>query len=401
MKRIAGLLLVTSAVVASQNVWPHARSESYSDWRINGDAMTGVVTVSAGEVTSLVTSDDTRPLDALFAEHLAATVAVSSAIGDCAPSPPTSLAAARGFMRVELEFRCDGGQPSELRYRALFDQLPAHVHYARIFEHDALIAEALITERADGWSRKAGSRDDRHGFLPFLDLGIRHILSGLDHIAFLVGMLLVAGSVGRSVAAVTGFTLGHSVSLGAAVLGYLHADGRLVEAFIGFTVALVAVEYFLMRRPNATSLAAIATLTAWVTGGFAVALDLISIGALAAYVGFGVFAFCYLLASSRIPASGNRLAGWVLFTVTTCFGLIHGFGFAGFLMETGIVGGSLALPLLGFNVGVEVGQLALLALVFVAVYFLRGTRAALLAPLAAAALCGIGVFWFVGRSLAV
>ena len=73
---------------------------------------------------------------------------------------------------------------------------------------------------------------------------MRHILSGFDHLAFLLGMLLVAGTFRRGFIAVTGFTLGHSVSLAAAVLGYLHADGRLVEAFIGFTVALVAVEYF-------------------------------------------------------------------------------------------------------------------------------------------------------------
>ena len=69
-------------------------------------------------------------------------------------------------------------------------------------------------------------------------------------------------------------------------------------------------------------------------------------------------------------------------------------------MDTGISGGSLVRPLLGFNVGVEIGQLALLTLAFAVARVLRGTDFRLLAPMAAAGLCGIGVFWFVGRSLA-
>ena len=78
---------------------------------------------------------------------------------------------------------------------------------------------------------------------------------------------------------------------------------------------------------------------------------------------------------------------------------VSGFGFAGFLMDTGIEGDSLFLPLLGFNLGVELGQLALIALAFGLAWWLRDARLRPLAPAAAALLCGIGVYWFVGRSL--
>ena len=231
---------------------------------------------------------------------------------------------------------------------------------------------------------------------------MRHIIGGADHFAFLLGMLLVAGTFGRSVIVVTGFTLGHSISLAAAVLGYFNADGRLVEAFIGFTVALIAVEYFLMHRASARMLAYISATTAWLTGYLAWQFDLISMASTFAYMGFGVFAFCYLRASVQAGETDKRLGNIVLFTATACFGVVHGFGFAGFLMATGISGISLLQPLLGFNLGVEIGQLALIAIAFIVAFLLSSLKLTLhlAAPLVAASLCGVGLFWFVSRSLA-
>ena len=80
---------------------------------------------------------------------------------------------------------------------------------------------------------------------------------------------------------------------------------------------------------------------------------------------------------------------------------MHGFGFAGFLLDTGLAGSSLAIPLLGFNLGVEAGQLALVAVAMAAAALLRKRRVERVAPLISALLCGIGLYWFVGRSLGV
>ena len=85
---------------------------------------------------------------------------------------------------------------------------------------------------------------------------------------------------------------------------------------------------------------------------------------------------------------------------TCCFGLVHGFGFAGFLMETGLLGTSLFIPLLGFNLGVEAGQLMLVAVAIAGGMLLRERVPAALPQIAAAGLCGIGVFWFLTRTLA-
>ena len=186
------------------------------------------------------------------------------------------------------------------------------------------------------------------------------------------------------------------------MLGYVHADGTLVEAFIGFTVALVAVEFFILQRNTTRSEAILATssmLVAWAIGLLAFGFDLISGRALFVYIGFGLFAWCYLLAATRLEHQEATRASALLFVATTCFGLVHGFGFAGFLMETGILGTSLFIPLLGFNLGVEIGQLILVAIALGIATLLYGKVPKTAVPALAAGLCGIGVYWFVGRTL--
>ena len=117
------------------------------------------------------------------------------------------------------------------------------------------------------------------------------------------------------------------------------------------------------------------------------------------FAGFGVFAFCYLLASNQLERHQASRATTLLFVATTCFGLVHGFGFAGFLMETGILGTSLFVPLLGFNLGVEVGQLLLVAVALGLATVFRHRISPVFTPALAASLCGVGVYWFVGRTL--
>jgi len=163
---------------------------------------------------------------------------------------------------------------------------------------------------------------------------------------------------------------------------------------------LVAVEYFLLQHTNITRYALASTLLAWITGIAALALGFIDSQALFAYLGFGIFAGCYLMASRKLQHYEKKRATTLLFVATCCFGLVHGFGFAGFLMDTGLLGTSLLVPLLGFNLGVELGQLALVSVALLGGLLFRNRVPQLVPQLVAAGLCGIGVFWFVGRTLA-
>jgi hypothetical protein len=394
---LPAVLFLLASVAASA----HSRSESYSHWFVADTTVTGTVTIPLREVMLLyqVMDANLSPRD-LFHDHLADNTTVNSDDGPCAITARNLLQAASGFVRVELTFDCGTSAPTAVLFNAMFDIAPAHVHYARLHRNGAQIAEHLITDTARTWHIGDTDGPASYSFLSFFAVGVEHIAGGIDHIAFLLGLLLIAGSVGRSVIAVTGFTLGHSISLAAAVLGYVSADGQLVEAFIGFTVALVAVEYFALRRLDVGVLAAMSLSAAWIAGLVAVLTEFLPVRALAAYAGFGIFAAAYLLAAARVESSDRRRSTLLLFVATCCFGLVHGFGFAGFLMETGLLGASLFIPLLGFNLGVEAGQLILVAIAIGVGAALRDRVPPVLPQIAAAGLCGIGVFWFVSRTLA-
>jgi hypothetical protein len=363
--------------------------------------MTATITVPLRDVMILYDGGDaSMPAREIYEQHLIETTSVAAAGEMCTRTGNSLLQAASGFVRVELVFECAENAPDTIRFRALFDKAPAHVHYAKLHVDGLLRGEALLTDSADTWHFASLAAGDSWSFTSFVRIGTEHISGGVDHVAFLLGLLLVAGSAGRAVIAVTGFTLGHSISLAAAVLGYVHADGKLVEAFIGFTVMLVAVEYFLLRHAEIRRFAIASTLLAWATGVAALAMGYIGNRALLAYAGFGIFAACYLLAARLLQEREQKRATILLFVATCCFGLVHGFGFAGFLMETGLLGTSLFVPLLGFNLGVELGQLILVVVALLGGMLLRRHVPEFMPQLVAAGLCGVGVYWFVGRTLA-
>jgi hypothetical protein len=383
----------------------HERSESFSHWYFSGSGsrsgLTATVTIPLREVMLLYQNGDSSiPPRQLFGRHLADNVAVYSNTAACDQQTMNILQAASGFVRVELQFDCGAGTPTGIQYRALFDIAPGHVHYAKLHRDGSMLAEELITDSNDYWDVSNVDADtSTNSFAEFLMIGIKHISSGADHIAFLLGLLLIAGSLRRSVIAVTGFTLGHSTSLAAAVFGFVRADGQLVEAFIGFTVALVAVEYFLVRRRAVIGIALACTAFAWSVGLAALLMDAMPFRSLFAYLGFGVFAACYLLASRDVARISATRATTLLFIATACFGLVHGFGFAGFLMDTGLLGSALLIPLLGFNLGVEIGQLILVAAVLSLVAVVPRQVPRIVPQLLASSLCGIGVLWFIARTL--
>jgi hydrogenase/urease accessory protein HupE len=141
-------------------------------------------------------------------------------------------------------------------------------------------------------------------------LGIEHILTGFDHLLFVLALLILVNGKGRLIATVTAFTLAHSVTLALATLGVLHVPGPPVEALIALSIVFVAAEIVHARqdRPGL---------------------------------------------SQRYP--------WI---VAFVFGLLHGLGFAGALAEVGLPPLSIPTALLCFNVGVELGQLIFIAAVF-------------------------------------
>jgi hypothetical protein len=191
-------------------------------------------------------------------------------------------------------------------------------------------------------------------------LGIGHILGGVDHLLFVLALLLLVRGLGRLIATVTAFTLAHSVTLAAATLGFVHVPSAPVEATIALSILFLASE--LARQPLSSAPA-----------------------------GAGVDARADLTA--RFP--------WL---VAFSFGLLHGFGFAGALSEVGVPQKAVPLALLFFNVGVEIGQLLFIASVLSLGWLVR--RAALRAPdwwphAAAYGIGSVAAFWVVQRTAAI
>ncbi|MCP5112151.1 MAG: HupE/UreJ family protein, partial [bacterium] len=160
----------------------------------------------------------------------------------------------------------------------------------------------------------------------YLRIGVEHILSGWDHLAFVVALILLATSVGEVARLVTGFTLAHSVTLALAVLGVLNPETAAVEALIGFSIALVAAENGWLMAGGGRAIPVMV-----VAGPVILAVVSFSgSGSISGFalVGTAVFAACHfaLLARVQRPAPLRVM-------VAFAFGLIHGFGFAGVLGE--------------------------------------------------------------------
>lgn len=158
----------------------------------------------------------------------------------------------------------------------------------------------------------------------YVSLGVDHILKGIDHLLFVLMLLLLIRNWRRLVAAVTAFTVAHSLSLAAASLGWIVLPAAPVEAIVALSIAFLAAE---LLRPAGAE-AGLAARSPW--------------------------------------------------GVAFVFGLLHGLGFARALLEVGLPEGDVPLALLAFNLGVEAGQL-----LFIATALLLGAAAARLYPAAA------------------
>jgi hypothetical protein len=133
--------------------------------------------------------------------------------------------------------------------RLLFGSTGQPLHYASVLRA-SVRSDALLTRGADTFdiADAAPLRRGTEVLRDYLHLGFIHILEGLDHVAFLLCLLLAAPGLSQRLWMVTGFTLGHSITLSLSALGMLRVHGAGVEALIGFTVALLAAEVFQRRH---------------------------------------------------------------------------------------------------------------------------------------------------------
>ncbi|MCL4685742.1 HupE/UreJ family protein [Myxococcota bacterium] len=406
--RIVGAAVLAAIAVAAvpDPAGAHGRSLSWSSWRLTDEGAHVRVRVPLLELTRLGVDPTADPsAGRSIARQLAAQMQLTRGGEPCgATEEPWPSAAPAGQVVYEWRVRCGGGAgPLTITSSFLLDEAPSHLHFARVEGSDGVIRERILSDAAPSWSLgESGAGDDATGpkpagtsFAGYVALGIEHIATGWDHLAFVLALLLLAASLREVAGLVTGFTVAHSVTLALAVLGVVRPEPAAVEALIGFSIALVAAENGWLLGGRGRALPWIVSAALLGMAGLALAgLGAVPAGALA---GLALFSRCHFALLERAARPAPLRAA-----VAFAFGLIHGFGFAGILAELALPTNRLVPALLGFNVGVELGQLAIVAVAWPALRGLARIAAGrphrVLTELGSAAICGLGLFWFLART---
>ncbi len=378
----------------------HQRSESNSVWEINGASVDLVMTIPNIEAQRL-SQGGAAPSDARLQQYLAERVYPMAGGRQCALIPPIeTLAAAPGFRKYDFTFKCSTADDLQVHSGAFFDLVASHTNFAQI-QNAATddFAEQLITNEHQTVEVTGGEGDrlKTASFIEFIRMGIMHIFTGVDHMSFLLGLVLISRRLRDLVFVITGFTIGHSLTLALAVTGVIRPHAEYIDALVALTIALIGAENVAVATHKPGVIAAvIAAATALM-----ISLQLLGFGGLPSLLllGAGLFTANYLMISGHLVDAGR-----LRLVITLVFGLIHGFGFAASLLELQLPTERLAELLVGFNIGVEIGQLTLVVGVTLLVAALSKFRLALpraiVVEVAGAFLVGLGVFWFVSRSYA-
>jgi HupE / UreJ protein len=284
---------------------------------------------------------------------------ITSDLGDCTWQPDAFASLAARTVSVTARAECPS-PAKELRWALPFIAESRVSPTFQLLVKAHVAAETLVTTLDRNLVELTLPLGDASaaawGFTDFVWSGVEHIGAapeqwhdasgwklpdGLDHILFLLALLLAGGRALQLVGIASGFTLGHSITLALSALGVVRPPAEVIEPLIALSIALVAAEAFLARP-------------------------------------------------------GNRR--WKM---ATAFGLVHGFGFAGALGELGLTTAQTAKALVGYNLGVELGQIAIVLAVAPLILLLsrRPTAHRVVVRALSATIFVAGLYWFVQRAL--
>jgi hypothetical protein len=405
MRRLARLLRVLLVPILAVGpgfsfpAFAHTRSETHSAWQIQGSTVHLQFTVPDLEAKR-ITPDGDMPSVEQLGSYVAEHVGASSGDQACKTTEgPRPVASAPGYRRYEFAFECLNADEIKVHSSAFFELVESHTNFAQIQTDQGTFVEQLITkdQQTLDVSASAASPLQNAGFFEFMQMGIMHIFTGVDHMSFMLGLVLISRRVRDLLFVVTGFTLGHSLTLGLAVTGILRPEAQYIDALVALTIALIGAENLgdSTHKPLFVALAMGGILFAMAIAqylGAPVTMPMLLL------IGGGIFSANYLLLTGHL-----RDAARVRLVMTLVFGLIHGFGFASNLLEMKLPSGRLTELLLGFNLGVEVGQVTVvMSAILVAYLFVKlrlGVPRPILTDVAAAFLVGEGLYWFLGRTV--
>lgn len=248
-------------------------------------------------------------------------------------------------LKVTLKLNT-GGKPNALRIQcALFPYEPEHQTFLNVYDEGSLVHQEIFSLDHQIFVHYTGGRQSWISVVErFILAGIYHIFTGPDHILFIIGLLLMGGTLLRLLSIVTAFTLAHSITLSLAALSVINPPAQLIEPAIALSIVYVGIDNLMVGK------------------------------------------------------SGRDVRAWIAFF----FGFVHGFGFAGVLKEFGLPPQALGWSLFSFNFGVEIGQACIVAVVASLLAVLRKRSPTLsrrVMIVGSVCVIAAGAFWFIQRVL--
>jgi len=248
----------------------------------------------------------------------------------------------RQAIRLNFRYRLEQMPGTVSIATVLFPYDPRHQTFLNVYEGGDLRQQSILDAEHPEVQYFLGTwQGTRAVVQKFLPVGVHHIITGTDHLLFLFGLLLLGGSIRQLLTVITAFTVAHSITLSLSVLGVFSPPANIVEPVIALSVVWVGADNLLV-------------------------------------------------------GSGRDMRAWIAFV----FGLIHGFGFAGMLTAMELPGREIGWSLASFNVGVELGQIAVAVVAASALGLLRSRSqiaARRLAVVGSIVVIVAGGFWFIER----
>jgi hydrogenase/urease accessory protein HupE len=328
------LALLLAIVCGATNAFAHDVGLSTASFQLQTNRLEGTITFALRETETLVPLDRNRDGQVSPDEFLLGRDALASAIVtncqfqfDGVPVDPGEFHCqldSSNNVDVTLSFPNPQFKELDLDFLVIRLLSPGHRMFFSLRDPTGqTIAERLLSQNStlivvqddtDTPAATAAPPPPSPSFSAFLKLGVEHILTGYDHLLFLVALLIVTRNFRSALQVITCFTIAHSITLAVATFDLMHVTSRIVEPLIAVTIVYVGVE--------------------------------------------------------NVWKHGDPHGRWLL---TFAFGLIHGFGFASVLREMGIgaSAGGVTMPLFAFNLGVELGQIVVAAIALPIIWRLR------------------------------
>jgi hypothetical protein len=397
----------------SDNSHADNQARSTATWQLSGKSITMVFTINIADSKAMLGRKNSLLGEQALINFLSKNISLIIIQNDCLVADKKSLPSTSDFQRIRFTHHCtENITQFQLDLQNFFKSTPQHIHFIKFKIDDKLIANKMITQRTPdfSWSTIDGAvnetSEDGHiigssVFVSYLLLGYEHILIGMDHLAFLLAMFIIISKPKPVLLLITGFTIGHSITLSLMTFKIMQPNILWVEALIGFSIALIAIENIIMlgSKTNRIIWAGLLLL-------FSLAILKHEQTALViALLGLMLFFGCYLrLVTLNSSLKSNENSFYWRGLVTLLFGMIHGFGFASVLTQIGLPEADIITGLIAFNVGVELGQLSFVALSSFFLYVIfkfTPLNRKLSLQIISSMLSGIGIYWFVTRTMVI